>query len=82
MLPKIKYIGCGVSKIIDNDITLQVVLDQGYNYVWNVSDGLVSEILCHDCAERIREHVHAIEDIIGIEIGLLSLNDYSKFIIK
>ena len=40
--------------------------------------GLTSEILCHECSEKIREHVHTIEDIIKIEIGLLDLSDYSK----
>jgi hypothetical protein len=78
-MPKIKCIGCGASKIISTDnITLQVILDNGFNYVWNVSNGLTNEILCHECSEKIRGHVHAIEDIIKIEIGLLHLGDYSK----
>jgi len=82
-MPKIKCIGCGASKIIPSEnVTLQVVIDNGYNYVWNISDGLTHEILCTKCAEEIREHVHAIEEIIGIEIGLLSLSDYSKFKIE
>jgi len=79
-MPKIKCIGCGKSKIIPSEnIDLQIVLDSGFNFVWNVSDGLVSEILCGECAEKVREHVNAIEDIIGIEIGLLYLGDYSKY---
>ena len=79
-MPKIKCIGCGKSKIITSEnIDLQKILDNGFNFVWNVSDGLVSEILCKDCAEKVRKRVHEIEDIIGIEIGLLHLDDYSKY---
>jgi len=79
-MPKIKCIGCGKSKIIPSEnIDLQTVLDNGFNFVWNVSDGLVEEILCKDCAEKVRERVHEIEDIIGIEIGLLYLGGYSKY---
>jgi hypothetical protein len=82
-MPKIKCIGCGALKIIPSDnITLQVILNNGYNYVWDMSDGLTNKILCNKCAEEIREHVHAIEEIIGIDIGLLHLGDYSKFKIK
>jgi len=79
-MPKIKCIGCGKSKIIPSEnIDLQIIIDNGYNYVWNVSDGLVSEILCKDCAEKVRKRVHEIEDIIGIQIDLLYLGDYSKY---
>jgi len=82
-MPKIKCIGCGASKIVPTEkITLQIILDDGFNYVWNVSNGLISEILCRECSEKIREHVHAIEDIIKIEIGLLHLGDYSKLALR
>lgn len=81
-MPKIKCIGCGAFKIISSEnITLQIIKNNGYNYVWNISDGLTKEILCHECSEKVREHVHAIEDIIKIEISLLHLGEYSKLIV-
>lgn len=82
-MPKIKCIGCGKSKLIPHEkVTLQTVINEGYNFVWKLSDGLTSEMLCSECAEKVRNHVHAIEDTIKIEIGLLNLSDYSKLSIK
>lgn len=77
-MPKIKCIGCGKSKIINDKLTLETIVNHGFNYVWDISHGLVGEMICNECAEEIRKHVHAIEDIIKIQIDFLSLRNYSK----
>lgn len=68
---------CGCSKEIEFN-SMQDVVDNGFNFIWDVSNGLRNVNLCGNCAEEVEKHVHAIEDIVKIEIGYLNFGRMSK----
>lgn len=73
----ITCVSCGKSKEIEFRSTGDIVKN-GFGFVWSMSTGLEPLILCGNCAQEIREHVVAIEDMLKLNIKYVSLTPLSN----
>jgi hypothetical protein len=77
-MKQVKCKCCGFTKEIEIR-TMQDYIDNGFEFIWDVSTGLTNINFCEECASKIKEHIHAIEDIVGIRIDYLNLGTMSEF---
>jgi len=68
---------CGFIKEIEI-ITMQDVKDSGFDFIWDISDGLTPVYFCKECSSKIINYVHAIEDMVGIRIDYINLGTMSN----
>jgi hypothetical protein len=78
MKKNIKCKCCGLTKEIEYE-NMQSLIDNGFDFIYDISNGLTTIILCNECVEKIKYHIHAIEDILNMDINLLNFGHMSKF---